>query len=438
MLSRSRTPRGQLAVLLAILLLGSAAHVHAGADYDTTYDQAVADFEAGRDQEALAGFRRLQAAGIDDPAIDFNLGAVQYRLADYEEAIAAFGRAARDRRLAALAAYNAALSAWRMGDRHRASDWLQHAQEASPNAELAQLIDELRRTMTPQQLSRPGGLAQVSIGYDSNVTLRAEDETLSESGTGDAWLEFYGDFEYEPARLAAAGVSLHGGAWLLTHQDLHEYDSALFRLGITHGGQLDAWRLDTDFRIEHTQADGAGLTSGYALRFDASRPLRSGHTLRLGAEAGWTHESHSRFAYLAGSHQAVEVESVWRFSGARVRASYRYENHDRDDLREPLFISASPRRHELGGDVRFRLGDRTGIETGLRFRRSRYADPNELADGSSLRREDDRFRMLVSLNRSIGRDREIRLQFERTINHSSIAAYDYRQNWISCGLRLLW
>lgn len=436
MLSRSRTPPGPLAVLLAILLLG-AAHVHAGADYDATYDQAVAAFEAGRDQEALAGFRRLQAAGIDDPAIDFNVGAVQYRLAAYEEAIAAFGRAARDPRLAALAAYNAALSAWRMDDPQRAREWLKRANEASPDAGLEALIHELDRTMLPHA-PRPGGLAMVSIGYDSNVTLRAEDETLSGSGAGDAWLDLYGDFEYAPGQLDWAGLSLHGSAWLLAYQDLHEYDSALFRLGIMHSRHVAAWQIETDLRIEQTRADGAGLTSGYALRLDASRPLRPGHLLRVAAEAGRSRESHARFAYLAGTHHAFELESVWRLGNARLRAFYRYEDNDRNDLREPFFTSVSPRRHEIGSDVRFRLGGRITVDTGLRYRRSRYADPSELADGSAVRRGDDRIRLLMRLSRPIGRDREITLQVERTINRSSVPAYDYRQSGISCGLRLAW
>lgn len=434
-----RTRPVLLATLVAALLSGMAPQIRADADHDAIYDEAVAAFESGRDVEALAGFHRLQAAGDDDPAIDFNLGAIHYRMAAYEQAITAFGRAARDPRLAALAAYNAALSAWRLEDRRRTAHWLARAQAASPGTALQELIRELERTMAPEDHApRPGGLVSLATGYDSNVTLRANDETLPESGTGDTWLELYGDFDYAPRLLARAGLSLHGSAWLLKYQDMHVYDSALFRLNVRHGRDLGPWRIETDLSIERTRADGSGLTSGHTLRFDASRSPRPRHRLRLAAEAGWVRESHARFAYLAGSHRAFELESAWRIGSARTRAIYRYEYNDRNDLREPFFTSVSPRRHELGGDVRFRLDDRTTVDTGLRYRHGRYADPSELPDGTAIRRKDDRIRIFLRLNRSLARDRELTLQFERTVNHSNISAYDYRQSGISVGLRLPW
>lgn len=433
-----RTPPGSLAALLAILLLCIGPEIRADTEGDRIYDQAVAAFESGRNEEALAGFRELQATGVDDPAIDFNLGAIHYRLADHEQAVAAFSRAARDPRLTAVAAYNAALSAWQLKDRRLAADWLKRARDASPEAGLQELIDELGRTMAENHASRPGGLAYASIGYDSNVTLRADDETLAETGKGDTWLELYGDFDYAPRLLNQAGLSLRGSAWLLAHQDLHEYDTALFRLGAMHSRHFGAWRVDGELQVERTLADGSGLTSGHALRLEASRSFRPEHVLRLMVETGRTRESNARFAYLTGSHHAFELESAWQIRATRLRGFYRYEDNDRNDLREPVFISVSPRRHEIGGDVRFRLAGGNVISTGLRYRRSHYADPGELTDGSAMRRKDHRLRLFLRLSRSIGRDRELALQLQRTLNHSNVPAYDYRQGGVSLGLLLSW
>lgn len=432
-------PTGAFAVLLAALLC-SAPQMHAGAaDDDEIYDEAVAAFEAGRNEAALAGFSRLHAAGRDDPALDFNLGAVLYRLEDYLPAIDAFERAAREPRLAALSFYNAALSAWRRNDRNAAAGWLERARNAAPEPGLAALIRELEATMTPARSAPlPGGLAYAAIGHDSNVTLRAEDETLADAGQGDTWLELYGNFDYAPPRLSAAAISFQGSAWLLAHEKLDEYDTALFRLGMTHGRDLGAWRIDVGAQLERTLTDGSAFSRGQLLRLEAVRALGADRRLRFGAETGRIRESKTEFGYLAGSRHAVEAESWWRLGTARLRAFYRYEDNDRRDFLEPVFISVSPRRHELGGDITFALtGDNTA-RFGLRHRRSHYADANDLADGNPLRRKDHRTAIHARLSHRLGSGREVTLEWQYTANHSNIATYDYRQTGISLGLLVPW
>lgn len=431
-------PTGALAALLAALLC-SVSQIHAGAADDEIYDEAVAAFEAGRNEAALAGFSRLRAAGRDDPALDFNLGAVLYRLEDYLPAIDAFERAAREPRLAALSFYNAALSAWRRNDRKAAAGWLERARGSAPEPGLASLVRELEATMSPaRSVPPPSGLAYAAIGHDSNVTLRAEDETLTDAGQGDAWLEVYGNFDYASPRLSAAAISFQGSAWLLAHEKLSEYDTVLFRLGVTHGRDLGAWRIDVGARLERTLADGSAFSRGEALRLEAVRARGADQRLRFGLETGRIRESKAEFDYLAGFRHAFEAESWWRLGTARLRAFYRYEDNDRRDFREPIFVSVSPRRHELGGDITFPLAGDNAIRFGLRHRRSHYADANELVDGDQLRRKDHRTAIHARLSHRLESGREIALELQHTANHSNLAAYDYRQTGISLGLLVPW
>src|SRR5205823_3793992 len=104
-------------VVVVSLCLGIAAGrpARAATPGAQVFDQGISAFRAGDYRAALQSFLDARRAGLDTPALRYNLGATYYRLARYTEAEQEFEALARDPQWAPLAHYNLGLTAQHMG-----------------------------------------------------------------------------------------------------------------------------------------------------------------------------------------------------------------------------------------------------------------------------------------------------------------------------------
>lgn len=408
---------------------------------DELYDDAVAAFEQGLYKEALDGFLRLRARGFDEPQLYFNIGSAYYRLGRYDQAEAAFLDAAEDSQLAGLAWYNLALSAYRRGDEETAARAAESALAASSDEEVRSLARILYGRLhgdlpAPAALS---GMLLAGTGYNDNVTLSVDNETLGSAERGDVFLELAGNLELRPGALDRPGLQLQAGAYLLSHRSLHEYDTAELRAGAGYEWGTEHWLSGIEARLEQIFLDGRGFTRMASARLEGRRLFDRKRYLELAYEAGTVHAVQSEYDYLEGAHHRLEaVYSMHMRDGYGLRFGYALEVNDRRDAATPFFTSFSPTRHELRADFTAMLRPRIAARFTLQCRHSRYADPNELDDGSLRRRNDERIHLSGRLSYLLDGGRDISLELQRTINDASISTYDYARSQYVLNVLISW
>lgn len=431
------------AVALAVLLWSApGVRAETAASMDDVYDDAVAAFEQGRYEDALDGFLRLRAQGFDEPDLHFNIGSAHYRLRQYDEAEDAFLAAAEDPQLAGLAWYNLALSAYRRGDENTAALAIERALAAASDEEVRSLARILRERLDdPEQetSATTAGMVLAGAGYNDNVTLSVDNETLGTAERGDVFFELVGHLDLRPEALGRRGVVLRGGAYLLGHRSLHEYDTAELQFGAGYEWNAERWLGGVEAQLEQIFLDGRGFTRMASTRLEARRLLDGRRYLELAYEIGAVRAAQPEYRYLAGMRHRLEtVFSMRMRDGHALRLGYALEINDRRDVAAPFFTSFSPTRHELRADFTAMLRPRLAARLALQCRHSRYADRNELDDGSMRRRHDERIHLTARLSYLLDGGRDISLELQHTVNESSIPLYDYTRSQYALNVLASW
>ena len=173
-------------LLLSLLMLASGAASAATPVpvAEDEFDAGMRSFRAGDYEEALEHFTRAESSGMRDARLDYNLGAVFYRLQQFDRSRFYFEKLLDHPTLGAAGYYNLGLISHRQGDRDSAIAWFEKCAEVSKDQGLADLA---RRQIT--KLGGGGTQAKswfnyvsAVYGYDSNITLLPSSDAAGESG----------------------------------------------------------------------------------------------------------------------------------------------------------------------------------------------------------------------------------------------------------------
>ncbi|MDR9437726.1 MAG: tetratricopeptide repeat protein, partial [Thiohalophilus sp.] len=414
---------------LVALLLGTITPALAATAGQSEFDQGLKAAQSGRHQQAIKAFLQAQQAGFDKPALHYNLGVSYFRLGDYARARQQFERLTRDPQWAALAHYNLGLVARRLDDSDRAADHFEQAYRRSDNTRLRALAaTALDRLPVSRRDAGTTVSATVAAGYDSNVALAPDAETVNLSDNSDLFVEAGALINH---RLSADRY-LFGGLHVRQYTDVSEYDQYSLRLGLNqlHTGQR--WQLDVSGYVDTIYVDSSRFEQSLNVDVRARRPLAGGKVLGLRYQAGLI-DGGSRYAYLGGWQQRLGIDGWLPTDAGRLRLGYQLELNDRDDLTQSgEFFSYSPTRHKL-----FVVLDRSGPgdwHYTLRgeYRYSDYADPYRISNGTitEVQREDHRYLAGVRGQRKLSEKTDLFLDYRYIDNDSTLEAYDYARHQI--------
>jgi len=369
---------------LAMALLALGALAYAAEPGRESFDAGVVAYRAGDVAGALAAFERARAAGYDTPQLQFNLGLCFYRLRRYGESRAQFQALRSVPGYEGVADFHLALILAREGDRARAQS-LWHSLEQGADAGLAQRAGVA--------LVRLGGLTEpvagayllLAGGYDSNPALL--DESLQPPGGAEsANTEAFATFNLPLGGGARAFTELTGGAYLKSYageagQDQRGAFAGLARQ-LDDGSRLLSFGLDAST----STIDGEPFLDTYTVQ--AQRSPSSGVGWRLGAQASRM-SAPPPYGHLEGWRARLGIARSGRVGGELVRLGYEIEYNDREDLASGAeFFSHSPLRQRADLVAEHALGARASMRWNLRYRHSRYRDPNVTAAGTQRRVED--------------------------------------------------
>ena len=112
--------------------------------------------------------------------------------------------------------------------------------------------------------------------------------------------------------------------------------------------------------------------------------------------------------------------------------------NNREDHQTTPFFSVSPQRHTLRAVARQPFTNKLTGTLALQYRYSRYRDPNEVAPGVFVRREDFYTRTIGRLAYALSDDKELSLEYRFTDNRSNIPRYSYDRHQITMSFYMDW
>jgi Tetratricopeptide repeat len=401
------------------------------------FDRGIAAFQAGDYEVALQSFLEAQRAGLDTPGLHYNLGATYYQLQRYSEAEREFQTLARRPAWAALASYNLGLVARRMGRPQLAKEHFAQALRTATDDKLRMLAATALGRLESATPTQVVAVASLAGGYDSNATLTPDAATAGTSHQGDLFAESLAAASYRLGGNAASRVDAQAGFLLRRYQDLHQFDQAGLRLGLTHDTDSGPWQASLGGFFDTMYFGGNPFQRAAVI--DAAVRRRLGSGFLRGLYDGQHIEGGTGFEYLDGWQHQLSVDVGFALEFSLMRFGYQLELNDRRDLQQGAdFLSYSPTRHSVFAIVALPNVSGWWAEARGEYRFSRYGDPYVLNGGTLVvNREDKRYGIAVHAYRRLSGPWRVFADGSYYRNDSTIDAYDYSRYQVLAGIEIV-
>lgn len=427
-------------MLLIVVSTSAFAQSSSATDAQAHFNAGTQAFKSGHYREAAGEFELARHAGMENAALWYNLGVCYYRLGQYDRSETAFRRTAHYEAMAPVAYYNLGLIDVRRGRIAQARGWFKRAHDDTYDPKLLALASHMLVQTERRERKHKAwtSILYASLGRDDNVTL--ENTPLARAtGKSDTFAELFASTRGVLAGQSTNGLLVKANAYRLAYQNMSQFDMTVLSAGLFAAHPLGDWGAEAGARYSHSSLGGTDYLGTSSLSLAATDNLSV--TTRVRLRYRYYHDSalNNRYDYLNGNVHDLRAEGRWLLNkGRRVRAFYRLEIENRNDLRTATtFTSFSPTRQTVHVDLTLPLAVKWDADGTLEYRRSRYADASVLAGGRSTRREDNRWRERLTFMRQLNRRAALRLQYMHTNNDSNIATYSYSRNVLSAAVEYI-
>jgi tetratricopeptide (TPR) repeat protein len=391
----------------------------AGDDATALFSEAKVAFDAQDFSRARALFERALAAGMDGPAVHYNIGAAAFRAGDLPRAERAFREVARTPSMTALAHYNLGLVALDRRDEREARDWFQRTLNPGTDSRLMALA---ARRLEDLPESRSAGAwsfyARGGAGHDDNIALRSDSVAESATGAEDSFgeLTFAGIYTLGDWRL-------DGGGNLLEYAQLDDFSQSSFYLGAARGFRLDRWYFELGAYGSRLSFGGDVFEQSTTAGLLATRMFAGGSRLRAQLRAGAV-DGQGEFTGLTGDRTELGLFfdkswRAWNFA-AHTRA-------ERNDSEDAIFAT---RWLQLGAEARYTMSPIWGFTLNAALRRTTRPALSETVPGW----QDQRLALQAGATRTLWKQAQVFLRYEHERNSSPVAGFDYDRNRVSAAL----
>jgi tetratricopeptide (TPR) repeat protein len=379
-------------------------------------------FRDGDYASALLFFETARDAGLDSPAVHYNIAVTQFKLERYEGAGQTFALIARRfLQMRGLAEYNLGLVARRLGNTAEARAHFLRAFELSPNDRKLRILSSRRlRELEPESrtASRWTGAIGVRAGHDDNVALR--DETglpvgvTGESPMADLFASIQGPWS------GRSGFRFDGSAYLVRHFDADEFDQSQIRGGVFYDWWPSDWRIHVGVHASAGALGGDAFDRKIGAEVSANRYIGHNASAILRYIHDDVSDADSLFSGIAGSRQQFDARYRWYEDSYRLQARFGLETNDRADP------GVSPDRTRLSVDFRFQPETGIGYGAGIDFRSSEY-------DKLATPREEDLLTFSAALTYALRGDWLLLFELRHSDNDSTDATFSYERAQITLG-----
>jgi tetratricopeptide (TPR) repeat protein len=382
-------------------------------------------FASGDYLKALAYFEEAKNAGVEGPAIHYNLGVCHYRLQSYSQAEAEF-RLVADRypKMRALAEYNIGLVLLAEDRAAEARRQFELARQTSTDEKITRLAEAMLRRTGPSSVpleTSPRWVSGVdlNVGHDDNVALLDDASLPAGQSTDSAFTELLAVVS-GPLK-SGPGLRFDGSLYAVNYADAGEFDQTAARVGGAYRWTTGAWRMEAEAHFTDSTLDGDAFEHRLGAGISLKRPLSPATTLGLSLVHEAVDSGNSRFAFLEGSREQLGVS--WDRYGAngRLTLGYRYESNDRSSP------TVSPTRNGASLRYRYTMSPVWMADLSFAFRKSVFDDAN-------TPRDEERTDVSVGLRRRFSRTWHLNGTYLWSDNRSNVTAFTYTRQRLSLGV----
>jgi tetratricopeptide (TPR) repeat protein len=368
---------------------------------------------------ALAFFQDARDAGIQGPAVHYNIAVCHYRLGDYPAADSEFSLIAeRYPAMRELAQYNLGLVAQRQGDDRAAERHFRQALENSQDESIQRLAAS---QLSPEPVVAPSrwyGRLNTRLGYDDNVRLLSDAVPIPSDQSADSLsTEFWGLISGPLSQ--APGFRFDGSLYSVRYQDASFYDQDYLRLGAVYRWQWGDWLAEAGPQLSLSTLDGDGYEERGGLAFRVKRNITS----ELAFKVRYTHDEvdagDARFAFVEGPRDWLELSLDRGDADNRLTFSYALESNDRG-------VNIASTRHKFSLRYRYSFNARWEADVQGSFRRSSY-------DDLAQPRDEDLTELSLDLTRNLPQNWAVN-GFLSVSDNSSVEPFAYDRSRFSLSI----
>lgn len=405
-------------MLFVAALWAASASLAVADDWET----GKAAFAAGDFELALEYFETARDAGLDSPAVHYNIAVTQFRLGNYEDAGKTFELIARRfAQMRALAEYNLGLVALRLDNPDQARVHFLRARESASADPGLRLLASRQLGMTepePRPASAWSGVVGLRIGNDDNVTLRDEAGlpvgTTTDSPLIDGFVSVSGPWQRD------GGLRAEATAYMARYADAGDFDQSEIEGRVVYDWRPPGWRIEFGMQASAGGVGGKSFDRKTGLNARVIRPLSSSSVLDLGYQYDRVNEADDIYAGIAGARHRVSLNYLWYQDDHRIRVRYVAETNDRQDP------GVSPRRKRIGIDYRRLPSAGFGYEAGIHLRDSNYHD-------LTTPRKEELTTLRGALTYTLQNPWRLQLELLHSNNDSSDGSFAYDRNRVTLG-----
>ena len=405
-------------ILLVALLVPAAA-----AASDDSWQQGLHAFQQNDYESALVFFHSARDAGQGGPAVHYNIGVCQYKLARYLDAKKTFELIeSRFPEFLALAEYNLGLVALKLNRNDDARQHFRKSYDLSTD-------DETLRTLSATMLGRTEPESEISpswygaigfrAGYDDNVALRDELGlplgTTAESPVAD----FYGSLGIPFTD--GGEFRFDAGLYAVRYFDTDEFDQNAVRAGVLYDHHHGQWRTRAGVHAGYGTLGGDGFDQTGTLSLRLDRRLTQSSSLGIRYRYDEISAAESLFSGIEGSRQRIDAGYRWYSADRSLLVNFQVESNDRADP------GVSPTRNKLRIDYRFTPLTGWGYEAGAEYRSSDYDDLDP-------KRTEDLITLKLGISRMLNEDWQILAEYLYSDNDSDDSTFTYDRNRLTLAL----
>jgi hypothetical protein len=387
------------------------------------FQQGIIASKQGNYAEALTLFQQAEAAGLDKPALYYNIGVCSYKLGRYAEAEKAFRKTATFPQMAPLAYYNLGVVAEKQSDHENALYWLEKSySSAAGNDEKLRILAANAVQTIKGKMQSPHWDRYVSLGlgYDDNVELVADNDILQASNQEDGFLDLFVYLRRPLGRdTSTAGSYLQSNISYLKYYELDEYDTGSASLEFFHWRHLGNYQLEGGGGYEYVLLEGNSYEQSPMISLQVKRPLWASSSLRLRYRLNYLDILDDDYDYLAGWRQRAMAELSRKWGDWYGYLAYTLELNDRDDE------DYSPTRHSIAAGMNVKFLKNMGAAFYVSYRDSCY----DIAAAED--RDEEQLDASASLSYYLPNGWEIACKLQNTHNESNDPAYDYIRNAVT-------
>jgi tetratricopeptide (TPR) repeat protein len=381
-------------------------------------------FENGDYASALASFVAARDAGLDGPAVHYNIAVSQYKLGRYRQAAQTFGLLAdRFPAMRGLAEYNLGLVSYRLGESAGARRHFLRAYELSSDEPKIRILASQRlRELGPEVRSAPRwrGALGIRAGHDDNVTLRDEAGLPAGTTTESPMIDFFAVIQGPWD--GRNGVRFDGSIYTIKYFDASDFDQSELRGAVFYDWRPGEWRFQAGVHASTSTLGGDSFDRKAGVHARAVRYLGRSAAIDLRYAYDEVSDGDALFAGIEGSRQQLDLRYVWHTDGHRVQLRYWLERNDRADP------AVSPDRNRLGLDYGYRPGRGLGYEAGIDLRNSDYGD-------LVTPRDEDLLTLWGAVTYTFATDWTVLLEYRVADNDSTDETYSYDRSQVTLGLQ---